>query len=229
MTDDGVGMPTVTQQDGHLPIGQSGFVQGTDLFAKFVQHPGFPVVFFVFFVEEADLHVSVVSFVRTALLGHVAVSLRHSDGSVRREPVQFFGGSREQGVVERDDAAFAPVVDGKVPYVGAVYGHFLLYVFQDGPVSVPPTVDALFHVAHNQVAEAGGHALQQQDFKVLPLHGGSVLELVYHHMMEKRAHFFENERSIVFFYQFVEQDGGLGQQETVVLVVQGRDLLVDDA
>ena len=48
-------------------------------------------------------------------------------------------------------------------------------------------------------------------------------------MMEKRAHFFENERSIVFFYQFVEQDGGLGQQETVVLVVQGRDLLVDDA
>ena len=110
-----------------------------------------------------------------------------------------------------------------------MHGHFFLYVFQDGPVSVPPTVDALFHVAHNQVAEAGGHALQQQDFKVLPLHGGSVLELVYHHMMEKRAHFFKNERSVVFFYQFMEQDGGLGQQETVVLVVQGRDLLVDDA
>ena len=38
-------------------------------------------------------------------------------------------------------------------------------------------------------------------------------------MMEKRAHFFENERGIVFFYQFVEQDRGLGQQKTVVLVV----------
>ena len=73
-----------------------------------------------------------------------------------------------------------------------------LDVVQHTPVARTPAVDALLHVAHNQVAVlfAVAHALLEQHLEVLPLHGARVLELVDHHVLQMRTYLLEDERRV---------------------------------
>ena len=98
-------------------------------------------------------------------------------------------------------------------------------VGQQSPVATSPSVDALLHVAHNQVLRvAVAHRLLQQHLEVLPLHGRGVLELVNHDVFKLGAYLLEDERRVAAVYQVVEQLLRVAQQEPVGRLVQGSHL-----
>ena len=142
---------------------------------------------------------AVACFLWRALLCHVGIDFRQFGGSFRGYVVEGGCGCGEKGVVESDKAAFAAVVGVQVADVGLVGGHFFVDMVQDAPVAVPPTVDALFHVAHDEVAVSRSHAFLQQHFEVFPLHGRRVLEFINHDVVDVCAHLFVDERRILVF------------------------------
>ena len=106
----------------------------------------------------------------------------------------------EENVVERHD----------VPGRSAVFFHwhniefsFLENAFdvvQQSPVAGAPPVDALLHVAHDEVlchilhgGVGSAHAVAQQNEEIAPLHGACVLELVYHDVVHLRAYLLVDE------------------------------------
>jgi len=70
---------------------------------------------------------------------------------------------------------------------------------EDTPVTPAPTVDGLLHISHEHHGRGFGlcRGVAQQRQEILPLHGGSVLELVYHEVRVVSARFLEDERRVV--------------------------------
>ena len=71
----------------------------------------------------------------------------------------------------------------------------VFYVVEKSPVARTPAVDALFHVAYNQIACIfAAHRFFQQHLEVFPLYGAGILKLVYHHVVQLGTDFLEDER-----------------------------------
>ena len=62
-------------------------------------------------------------------------------------------------------------------------------LFQQSPIRVAPTIDALLHVSHNQVVVSRRHTLFEQGSEIVPLHGWCILKFINHEMIETRANF----------------------------------------
>ena len=79
-------------------------------------------------------------------------------------------------------------------------------VIQQFPVSLPPAVDALLDITHNQIVRVGlCHAVVKQLPEVLPLNRTCVLKLVNHDVFQIGSHLLEDERRIGVSHQCAEQ------------------------
>ena len=96
-----------------------------------------------------------------------------------------------------------------------------VYVVEQAPVAFAPSVDALLHVAHDEICAAVlmTKTLEQQDLEVGPLNGTRVLKFVNHDVVDLRAYLLIDERRVVLSYEPMEHILGVAQQETVVLNV----------
>ena len=96
-----------------------------------------------------------------------------------------------------------------------------VYVVEQAPVAFAPSVDALLHVAHDEVCSAvlTTKTLEQQDLEVGPLNGTCVLKLVNHDVVDLRAYLLIDERRVVLSDEPVEHILCVAQQEAVVLNV----------
>ena len=96
-----------------------------------------------------------------------------------------------------------------------------VYIVEQAPVAFAPSVDALLHVAHDEICAAVlmTKTLEQQDLEVGPLNGTCVLKLVYHDVVDLRAYLLIDERRVVLSYEPMEHVLGVAKQEAVVLNV----------
>ena len=140
------------------------------------------------------------------------------------------GGMAEEGVVERDDATLRTVVGLEVARLNLLLGELVLDAVEQSPIARAPTVDALLHVAHDEV---GGvlvaHGLGEQHVEVAPLDGGGVLELVDHDVLYLGTYLLEDKGGVALADERVEQLLGVAEQESVVGLVEGVHLLFDAA
>ena len=138
------------------------------------------------------------------------------------------GGMAEESIVEPDDGpATAPVGAESVnlrpvELPGEAVGQKL-------PVRAAPAIDALLDVADHEVGTSGSIAFAKQRKEVLPLDGGSILELIQQEILEADAHFFVDERSVAAV-DYVPEDGiGVVDAEDILLLQQGVELTVEIA
>ena len=80
---------------------------------------------------------------------------------------------------------------------------------QYSPVPVPPAVDGLLHISHNQTVGSLRKSFEQQQTEVVPLHAAGVLEFVNHDVAYVGADFLEDERRVTLAHQFVQQGVGV--------------------
>ncbi len=106
----------------------------------------------------------------------------------------------EEPVVEVHHAPQRPVV-----LVHHLHPHGLVmcrwlrqrHVVQQLPVAASPAIDALFHVAHDDVVRDGvGVAVVEQHLEVLPLHATGVLKLVDHDVTQRRTRLLVHKRRV---------------------------------
>ena len=166
--------------------------------------------------KQLDVYVSGVLALVGHLLAHVGIRTLQLFGKLHvvlaaallKVVELYLGGTLEESVVEVDDTARRTVVVRQRAYVEHVahLRKLALDVVQHTPVARTPAVDALLHVAHNQVAVlfAVAHALLEQHLEVLPLHGARVLELVDHHVLQVRTNLLEDERRVGVLDERVE-------------------------
>ena len=146
----------------------------------------------------------------------------------------FFHRHIEEGVVERHDVLGRAAVvlhrlDMQFPFLENA-----LDVVQQSPVARAPSVDALLHVAHDEVLRHIGfvgvgtaHAVAQQHEEVSPLHGACVLKLVYHDVVHLCAYLLVYERRVAVLYKFRQQLLCVAEQESVGGGVHLCHLLLD--
>ena len=91
-----------------------------------------------------------------------------------------------------------------------IFGHQL-------PVRAPPAVDALFDIPDKEILKALRVTVGDQGLKVVPLHSGSVLELVQEEMLEAYPEFLVDERSVGPVDDVLEQDVGIIDAEDILL------------
>ena len=97
-------------------------------------------------------------------------------------------------------------------------------LIEQGPVGVPEAIDALFHVAHDQVLLALRQALLHEGAEVAPLHPAGVLKLVDHVMVDLRAGFLIDKGGVAALDHLAQQFVGVGDEHDVVLRPVGTDL-----
>ena len=140
------------------------------------------------------------------------------------------GDMTEEGIVEVDDATLGAVVGAEVARLDLLVGELTLDIVQESPVARAPTVDALLHVAHDEV---GGvlvaHGFGEQHVEVAPLNSRSVLELIDHDMLYLGTYLLEDKGRVALADERVEQLLGVAEQEAVVHLVEGVHLLFDAA
>ena len=97
----------------------------------------------------------------------------------------------------------------------------IFQISQNLPFPIAPAVDALLHIADNQIAPIGAaHQLIDQRMEILPLLIGGVLELVYHYMVQRRANLLEYEigvSTIIPVHQISQEWSRMRQQELPLL------------
>ncbi len=128
----------------------------------------------------------------------------------------------EKTVVEVHDIGLRTVVDIQfVEFHILVFQVFVgTYIVKKSPVTVPPSVDTLLHIAHNEVLRPlMRHAFEQQFLEILPLYGTRVLKFINHDVLYPASDFLEHERRIGIFHQFIQQVLRLVEKETVCLTV----------
>ena len=100
---------------------------------------------------------------------------------------------------------------------------------EQGPVRVAEAVDALLHVAHDQVVVARAETVGHQRAEVAPLQRTGVLKLVDEIMPDARASLLVNEGDIAAVDDAREQFGGVGDEHAVLLVASTANLAGDVA
>ena len=85
---------------------------------------------------------------------HIAIDILDMEACLWLYIVQRLGSLGEESIVEIDDILLAAEVVAQFLGFGRKVGEFLLNILQDGPVTVTPTVDALFDVAHEEIVAA---------------------------------------------------------------------------
>ena len=168
------------------------------------------------------------------LLLHVGVGMAQlvgTRGVLFAQPfVLLARGLGKEGVVEQDDVALGTVVG-----LQGLHGDHLLSVcklavdgVEQSPVARAPAVDALLHVAHDEVLGLlVAHAFLQQQLEVLPLHRAGVLEFVNHDILQLSAYLLEDEGGVAVADKCMQQLLRVAEQEAVGLVVQLANLLLD--
>ena len=133
------------------------------------------------------------------------------------------GSMGEERVVKIYNVALRAIVGFQTVLMGCVRRVLKLgvYVVEQAPVAFAPSVDALLHVAHDEVCSAVlmTETLEQQDLEVGPLNGARVLKLVNHDVVDLRAYLLIYERRVVLPYEPVEHILCVAKQEAVVLNV----------
>ena len=136
----------------------------------------------------------------------------------------------EEVVVEGDDVSLRTVVLLQGDRLYLLLTELLFDVIQQPPVTRTPTVDALFHITHDEVRAAFvTHRLVEQHAEVLPLHRTGVLELVDHHVLQLGTDLLKDKGGVAAFYQGMQQLLGVTQQETVVVLIEFPHFLLDAA
>ena len=136
----------------------------------------------------------------------------------------------EEGVIEGDDATLGTKVRVEATCIHLSVIKLTFDVVEQAPVTGTPTVDALFHIAHDEVLAAlMTHCLVEEHTEVLPLYGGGVLELIDHHMFQLGTDLLKDERRVAVADEGMEQLLGVAQQEAVRILVQFMHLLFDAA
>ena len=162
----------------------------------------------VFLRQEPDADVAFLLAAVRHLLGHVVVG----------RDCFVLSSLGEEDVVESDDRARRAVVgvEGADVQLTVGIGKLAANIGQQPPVAAAPAVDALLHVAHNQVLSAlVAHGLFKEHLEVLPLHGRGVLELVDHDVLQLGAHLLEDERGVAPLDELMQQLLGVAEQEAV--------------
>ena len=169
-------------------------------------HPRQYLLLIVLLGQQGNADISVPPALLWHFLPHVGVGgaqLLGSRGVILTDAlVLHLCGRREEGIVEVDDVALRAVVRVQRTHVQLLVGPGELAVdsVEQAPVARTPAVYALLHIAHDEVLGVHmAHALLQQYLEVLPLHGGGVLELVYHHVLQLRAYLLKDKRRVAVF------------------------------
>ena len=126
-------------------------------------------------------------------------------------PVQIIGGGSKNTVVETDDIGFAPPVGSQCPYMDGEMLNAVVQTIQNPPVTIPPTVNGLFDISHNQAVRSLRKPFEQKQFEIPPLHSAGILKLVYHHVADIGSYLFEYKRGITVFHQLMKQGIGVRQ------------------
>ena len=181
-----------THQNGDILGFSALFQQVLHLLAQQLQRRLFVVVG----RQQADLHVTAHAGLLVDFLLHIVVG-RH---------LCCLRSLLEEGVVEEDDVCVGAEIGVQRLHVHHLrgVGKLLLDVGQQAPIAVAPAVDALLHVAYNEVLSVlAAHRLLQQHLEVLPLHGAGVLELVNHDMFQLRAYLLEDKGRVAAVNQLM--------------------------
>ena len=224
-------IPVGAYQNGHLSRCHTTLQQAGDGVAQRRQH-----LFVVVVVcrQQLDVDISVLGALLRNILSYVGIGVTQL---FRARGVEFLllfvflaGGLSKEGVVEVDDVALGAVVGLQRQNVHHLVGMGELAVdgIQQPPVTGAPAVDALLDVANDEVLGVRmAHALLQQHLEVLPLHGGGVLELVYHDVLQLRAYLLEDEWRVAVLDERVQQLLRVAEQESVGLFVHQPHLPLD--
>ena len=105
--------------------------------------------------QEFDTHKALVRLILRYLLFHVGVGFFQLTGlgfvDFLQRQVFETGGLSEEGVVERDDTSLGTVVGAERKGFRLSGIKLTLDIIEQSPVTSTPAVDALFHVAHDEV------------------------------------------------------------------------------
>ena len=110
----------------------------------------------------------------------------------------------EKSIVELNDVSIRAVVGTQsfYAYFFRAFIKFFINIIEQSPIAGSPSVNTLFYVTNNEVTCIfSTHGFFEQHFKVLPLDGASILELVNHYMVELSANLFKDEWRIAILYQ----------------------------
>ena len=141
------------------------------------------------------------------------------------------GSCGEEIVVEGDDAAAGPVVGVKRCGLDetAVVSKLMLDAVEQPPVTRTPAIDALFHIAYNEVAAVLRHAVAEQYFEIAPLQSAGVLKLVNHDLAEGGTNAFKDKRTVALVNYGIEEPLCVAEQKSVGLIVHISDGLLDSS
>ena len=222
--DDGIG----TDEDGHLFLGGTGCQQFADGILEPLEH----LRLIILSRQKFDAHETLVSTLVRYLLHHVGVCSPQLTGlclvDLLQRQVFEVGSLFEEGIIEGDDATLGTKVRVEATCIHLSVIKLTFDVVEQAPVTGTPTVDALFHIAYDEVLAAlMTHRLVEEHTEVLPLYGGGVLELVDHHMFQLGTDLLKDERRVAVADEGMEQLLGVAQQEAVRILVQFMHLLFD--
>ena len=211
---------------------QDGYVRRLDALAEQVRDTTVYVLrhlvlVLVAVLVNAYLYASVMAFL-ACVLADVGIKVADTEAFLR-EAVEHFGRLGEECVVEAYDVTQAAVVGLELQALGTERAQFVGYASQYLPVAATPPVDALLDVAHEQAVAPRRLVFEEQDAEVVPLLPACVLEFVYHHVVELRACFLEDERSVAALDELAQQGWRTAQYELVVFRVDGIYFLLDMA
>ena len=218
-----------SHQYGHVLLGHPQFLQFAYLLCHLLHRTLFIVVTVSLsvFLEEGDVHVTFRSAISGTSLCHIAIDIGQTEPGISGLAVQYVCCLCEEGIVEVHHRGATSPVPLQSGLLGLKMPELLVCSLENLPVTSPPSVYALLHVAHQQTVSSAGQVLYQQITKVGPLHPAGILELIYHDMVELCASSLQDEGCITAFHHLAEQDRRAAEQELSVLRTNIGGLLLN--
>ncbi len=165
---------------------------------------------FIRFFDELHLHITIKIFLR--FLRHIGIDVVNqvtysvSFIFICRKQIAFHSAAYflEKMIVEPHNVfCTAPVIAERNFFAAA---EIVFYTaLKQFPVGISPAVNALFHVANNQVVVTTIHAIFEQRLEIFPLHRRGVLKFVEHEMFQENAHFFVDKWRVAAFDYSVQK------------------------
>ena len=107
----------------------------------------------------------------------------------------------KQHIIEINYIPFASPVDPQRTYPWTVQFHLLLYLpRQYPPVPVPPAVNGLFYISHQDITVIFRKAVDDKGYEIFPLDPGGILKLIDHEMPVKITCF------LIYEWRFIPAD-----------------------
>ncbi len=217
----------MTRRCNRLIMKRSYFIRNTSLFTGFLRRITFPITFILFIAMRTRISVSITNFIFQALLFRILVDFFSiCKVQVRKRVLRYIYNYHRRNIIRFSSITFTPSISNRSFSIQIICKRFFFCISRSNPVTIPPTMSALFSVTSRRITITKYRAFRRRSFRIFPLRNQYILRFICRSIVRVNSRLFGSGQYIIFLCRLIRRRQNFNRGRTIIFPIRNISLLI---